>query len=156
MNINIRPSVQADLATFFIFQCDKQVNYMAAFTSTNPYDKAAYLAKWEKLMRDDTVHIQSILLHQEVIGNVAKFELQGEACITYTIDRNYWGKGYATAALQQFLLVESVRPMYGRVAHDNIGSQRVLEKAGFVRIGQAIHYAHARKQELLEFIYKLD
>jgi ribosomal-protein-alanine N-acetyltransferase len=65
------------------------------------------------------------------------------------------GRGYATQAVRQFLDKEQCRPLYGRVAHDNFGSQRVLEKAGFRVIGKEKNYANARGREIEEFIYQL-
>jgi RimJ/RimL family protein N-acetyltransferase len=51
------------------------------------------------------------------------------------LDRQkFWGQGIATTALKELLKIEQVRPIYGRVAFDNYGSQKVLEKCGFVKI----------------------
>lgn len=61
--------------------------------------------------------------------------MEGEAEISYWIDKKYWGQGIATAALKVFLETEYTRPLHGRVAFDNFGSQKVLEKYSFVRIG---------------------
>ncbi|MEO8446420.1 MAG: GNAT family protein, partial [bacterium] len=38
---------------------------------------------------------------------------------------------------------------------DNLGSQKVLEKCGFVKIGTDKGFANARQAEVEEFIYKL-
>jgi [ribosomal protein S5]-alanine N-acetyltransferase len=43
-----------------------------------------------------------------------------------------WGMGIATKALKAFLMKENTRPIFGRVAFDNFGSQKVLEKCNFV------------------------
>jgi ribosomal-protein-alanine N-acetyltransferase len=47
----------------------------------------------------------------------------------------FWGKGIATKALTEFLNIETIRPIFGRVAFDNFGSQKVLEKCGFDKVG---------------------
>ena len=75
--------------------------------------------------------------------------------ITYWIGKDFWGKGIATDALKQFLEIEKTRPIYGRVAFDNLGSKRVLEKCGFEQIGTDKGFANARGKEIVEFIYKL-
>ena len=90
-----------------------------------------------------------------IVGSIAKFVMNGEAEITYWIDRNFWGQGIATKALKEFLTVETVRPIFGRVAFDNFASQKVLEKCGFVKIGSDKGFANARQAETEEFIYKL-
>jgi RimJ/RimL family protein N-acetyltransferase len=90
------------------------------------------------------------------VGSIASFEMEGNTEITYWIDRNYWGKGITTLALRHFLTIEKARPIFGRVAFDNFGSQRVLEKCGFVKIGTDKGFANARQAEIEEFIYKLN
>ena len=62
--------------------------------------------------------------------------------IGYWIGRPYWGRGYATAAVE--LLVEEARRrglerLYAEVFVENPASMRVLEKAGFAREGEAEH-----------------
>ena len=75
--------------------------------------------------------------------------------ITYWIDRNFWGLEIATKALKDFLVIETTRPIFARVAFDNFGSQKVLEKCGFVKTGADKGFANARETEIEEFIYKL-
>ena len=90
-----------------------------------------------------------------IVGSVAKFEMSGEAEITYWIDRGYWGKGIATQAVRSLLSIEETRPLTARVAFDNIGSQNVLERCGFERIGSDRGFANARQCEIEEVIYRL-
>ena len=129
---------------------------MAAFTPKNLGDKEAYMVKWLSLLQDDSVNMQTILYENLVIGCVVKFIMEGEAEITYAVGKEYWGKGLATAAVKIFLDKEKIRPIYGRVAYDNFGSQRVLEKAGFEKVGSELSFANARDMEIEEFIYKLN
>ena len=51
--------------------------------------------------------------------------------VTYWIDRSFWGRGFTSRALELLLHEVSVRPIRTRVASDNIGSLRVLQKVGF-------------------------
>ena len=154
-NITLAQTTIADLETLFQFQLDKEANYLAAFTSNNPADKPAYLSKYSKLLIDPTVNNQTIIVDNVIAGSIAKFEMHGDAEITYWIDKKYWGKGVATSALKKFLSIEKTRPIYGRVAFDNYGSQKVLEKCGFVKIGADKGFANARQTEVEEYIYKL-
>jgi RimJ/RimL family protein N-acetyltransferase len=153
--VSLRPTNQADLATLFLFQLDPRAAYLAAFLPKDFTNKAAYLKKFTRFLRDPTIHMQTILVAGAIAGSIAKFELAGKAELTYWLDRGCWGKGIATAALTQFLTLEPTRPLIGRVAFDNIGSQRVLEKAGFVKIGKDTGFASARQAEITEFIYQL-
>jgi len=155
IEIALRPTGLSDLEKFFIFQLDKEANYLAAFTSKDPADKRAYLDKYTKLVINPAINNQTIIVNNIIAGSIAKFEIEGEAEITYWIDKKFWGQGIATTALKKFLTIESSRPIFGRVAFDNFGSQKVLEKSGFIKIGSDKGFANARQAEIEEFIYKL-
>ncbi len=152
-DISLRPTEIADLEILFKFQLDKESGYLAAFMPKDPTDKSAYINKHKKLLTDPTVNNQTIILNNTIVGSVGKFILDGHAEITYWIDRNYWGQGIASTALKEFLKNEITRPIFGRVAFDNIGSQKVLEKCGFIKTGTDRGFASARQIEIEEYIY---
>jgi ribosomal-protein-alanine N-acetyltransferase len=153
--IILRKTEVADLEFFFIFQLDDEANYLAAFTSKDPTDKTAYLQKYKKLLSDPVINMQTIIVDSIIAGSISKFEIEGEAEITYWIDKKFWNKGIATKALKEFLENENTRPIFGRAAFDNFASQKVLEKCNFVKIGTDKGFANARQAEIEEFIYKL-
>jgi [ribosomal protein S5]-alanine N-acetyltransferase len=154
-NITLVKTEADNLNILFQFQTDKEGIYLAAFTPNNPNDKPAYIEKYSKLLNDPTVNNQTILLDNVIVGSIAKFVMENKAEITYWIDREFWGQGIASTALKNFLQIEQIRPIYGRVAFDNYGSQKVLEKCGFVKIGTDKGFANARQAEIEEYIYKL-
>ncbi|SKA05919.1 Protein N-acetyltransferase, RimJ/RimL family [Chitinophaga eiseniae] len=154
-NITLRKTVLADLEIFFVFQLDQEANHLAAFTSKDPTDKAAYIQKYTKHAQDPTINMCTIFMDDVIVGSIAKFEIEGQAEITYWIDKKYWGQGVATSALKALLANEPARPILGRVAFDNLGSQKVMEKCGFIRIGEDKGFANARQAEIEEYIYKL-
>jgi hypothetical protein len=49
-----------------------------------------------------------------------------------------------------------VRPLFARVASDNVGSLKVLQRAGFAIIGTEISFANGRNKEIEETILRLD
>jgi [ribosomal protein S5]-alanine N-acetyltransferase len=155
VNLKLRPTEITDLDTLFEFQRDKEGGYLAAFMPTDPTDKPAYISKYTKLLADPTVKNKTILLDNIIVGSIAKFVMHGDTELTYWIDRKFWGQGIATKALKHFLDTETARPIFGRVAFDNFGSQKVLEKCGFVKVGTDRGFANARQAEIDEFIYKL-
>jgi hypothetical protein len=59
-------------------------------------------------------------------------------------------------AVALFLDAVSVRPLYARAACDNVGSLKVLQKAGLAIIGTDTSYANARGTEIEETILRLD
>lgn len=153
--ITLRPTLESDLETLFQFQLDQEARYLAAFMSKESGDKEAYIIKHSHFLKDPSINTQTILVDGVIAGSIAKFVMEGDTEITYWIDKKIWGKGIATAALRSFLSIENTRPIFGRVAFDNIGSQKVLEKCGFVKTGKDKGFANARQAEIDEFIYKL-
>jgi RimJ/RimL family protein N-acetyltransferase len=154
-SVTLTKTEKDDLHAFFEFQLDEEANYLAAFTAKDPSDKTAYMEKYTKFLTDPTIHTRTIKVNGVIAGSVAKFEMEGDAEITYWIGRSFWGQGVATNALEAFLKMEQTRPIYGRVAFDNYGSQKVLEKCGFVKTGTDKGFANARQAEIEEYIYKL-
>lgn len=154
-NITLTKTEKDDLEVFFQFQLDKEANYLAAFTSKDPNDKTAYIEKYSKFLNDPTINMRTIKINNEIVGSISKFVLEKKAEITYWIDRKFWGQGIATLALNDFLKIEQVRPIYGRVAFDNYGSQKVLVKNCFLKIGSDKGFANARQTDIEEYIYKI-
>ena len=152
---HLRDVVADDLVRFYEHQLDPEANYMAAFTAKNPSDKEAFLLKWDKILGDNKTINQTILLDNTVVGHIAQFEQFGHPEVTYWIEKSHWGKGIATAALEIFLRIVTLRPLYARAVKDNIGSLRVLEKCGFVITGEDKGFANARQQEVEEYILML-
>lgn len=154
-HLALTKTVKDDLERFFLFQLDQEANFFAAFTAKDPNDRAAYFEKHIKFLTDPGIHMQTIHVNDRIVGSISKFVREGDAEITYWIDRPYWGQGIASSALSVFLKMEMTRPLYGRVAFDNYSSQKVLEKNGFERIGKDSGFANARQSEIEEFIYRL-
>ena len=62
----------------------------------------------------------------------------------------------ATRALALFATEIDERPLFARVATDNVASLHVLQKCGFVIYGAARGYADARGMEIDEYLLRLD
>ncbi|HEV8192881.1 MAG TPA: GNAT family protein [Ktedonobacterales bacterium] len=154
-DVVLRDVTKDDFPIFFEQQLDPDANWMAAFTARNPSDREAFMAHWAETLADGTIGKQTILFGGRVAGNVVSFEQSGEREVGYWIGKEYWGKGIATQALAAFLRLERTRPLYGYVAEDNIGSQRVLEKCGFTRYGEAREFSHTRGKEVEALILML-
>ena len=156
VGVELREVTAADVLVFFEHQRDPQAVRMAAFTSADPSDRAAFLVRWARILADDSAVARTVVFDGDVVGQVSRFVQFGEPEVTYWIDREHWGKGLATAALQLFLREERVRPLYARSAVDNLGSLRVLEKCGFVAVGEDVGFAEGRGEDVEEFILRLD
>ena len=88
-------------------------------------------------------------------GHLVSFLLVGEREVGYWLGKEFWGKGIATKALAEFLKIIETRPLYAHVAKHNIGSRRVLEKCGFMVIGED-KYMNRAREEVKEFVLKLE
>ena len=133
-DVVLRDVTEDDLAIFFEHQRDPVANRIANFP---PRDWDAFVAHWAKILADQTVSKRTVLVDGRVAGNVVSFEQDGEREVGYWIGREYWGKGVATEALSQFLgNAELHRPLHAVVAKHNVASIRVLEKCGFIIVGE--------------------
>jgi RimJ/RimL family protein N-acetyltransferase len=156
--MELRDVEDADLPVLFEQQLDPEANRMAAFTATDPADRDAFAAKWVRIRADETVTIRTIVVDGSVAGSVLLWrdeELDGPE-VSYWIGKEYWGRGVATAALTELVRLIETRPLYGRAARDNAASIRVLEKCGFVPVGEDRGYANARGKEIAEVVLRLD
>ena len=152
----LRNVVNDDLPIFFEYQLDQEANYMAAFTAKDPTNQEAFMAHWHRILTDKTGTIQTIIFNGHVAGSVSSYEDEGKPEVTYWLGKEYWGKGIVTWALAEFLAHHNpTRPIYARVAKDNLGSRRVLEKCGFKIIAESKGFANARGQEIEELLLEL-
>jgi RimJ/RimL family protein N-acetyltransferase len=153
-NIELRDVLDTDLRIFFEQQLDLEATQMAAFPSRG---EEAFMAHWKyKVLGDDSVLVKTILFNGEVAGNMVCFEQLGEREVGYWLGKDYWGKGIATKALEEFLKQITTRPLYAHVARQNIGSRRVLEKCGFTISGEERFFSQILGKDIEEYILVLN
>jgi RimJ/RimL family protein N-acetyltransferase len=154
--IILRNIIEADLPIFFEQQYDPEANQMAAFPAR---EREAFMAHWEKIMREENVALKTILFEGRVAGNIVSWEQSGEREVGYWLGKEYWGQGIATTALTEFLGCVKMRPLYAHVAKHNAASLRVLQKCGFAVCGEARFLEDdggGEIKEIKEFILKLE
>ena len=127
-NIQLRDVEAGDLAFIFEHQRDPVAVAMVDFRSRDAMEFAAH---WQKLLADDTVLKQTVVVDGAVAGHIGSWTADGKRELGYWLDRAFWGRGIATAAITAYLRLESIRPLYASVAKHNVASLRVLEKCGF-------------------------
>jgi RimJ/RimL family protein N-acetyltransferase len=154
MEVVLREVHDSDLPVFFRLMNDPESVRMAAFTAKDPTDRDAFDAHWKRVLASSAVN-RTILVDGDVVGSAAVYGSPGEREVTYWIDRAYWGRGIATAALRALLVAVPERPLYARAAADNDGSRRVLEKCGFQLTARARGFANARGAEIDEVVLSL-
>ena len=156
MQCALRELRDDDLAVLFDQWADPVAAHMAAFTVPDQMDRDAFERRWARLRADETVINRVIVVDGEVAGTIGSWGEPGDREITYWIGRSYWGKGIATCAVQALLTIDRSRPLHARVAYDNIGSRRVLEKCGFRVVATERGFAEARSDEIEELVLRLD
>ena len=90
------------------------------------------MVHWEQIMKDKAVVIRTIIFKGKVAGHILSWKEGYDQKVGYWLGREYWGRGIASAALEEFLKQVTIRPLSAHVANHNIASRRVLEKCGFV------------------------
>jgi RimJ/RimL family protein N-acetyltransferase len=130
----LRDVVESDLDAFFEYQREPEANEMAVFPAR---ERETFYAHWHRILADDSLIQKTIVDAGEVAGNIGCWPQDGRRLVGYWVGRDFWGKGVATRALQEFTReVVTERPLHAWVASTNTGSIRVLEKCGFVKVGE--------------------
>jgi RimJ/RimL family protein N-acetyltransferase len=132
MNVSLRPLEDRDLDTIYQQVTDPESVRMAAFTAEDQTDRGAFLNRMSRLRADTSVSYRVIDVDGAIAGTIASFRIDNRPEVTYWVDR------------------------YARAASDNVGSLRVLEKAGFRRVGVNRDFAPGRGEEIEETILRLD
>ncbi|MFC9249413.1 GNAT family N-acetyltransferase [Streptomyces sp. NPDC057136] len=156
MDVTLREVRDGDLPLFFMYMSDPEATRVAAFTSKDPTDRAAFDAHWARIRAAEHILMRTVLADEVVVGNTGVYGPPDNRQVTYWIDRPHWGRGLATAALRALLDLVPERPLHARAAADNLGSVRVLRKCGFVVTGRDSGFAEARGEEVAELLLTLD
>jgi RimJ/RimL family protein N-acetyltransferase len=152
-HVALRPVTDADVPLFYEHQLDAQARQMAAFTSADPADRAAFDAHWARIRANPEGRIATIEADGAVAGYILAYRRDGQLNLGYWIARAAWGRGIATAALTAFLDGISEWPVYAAAASDNAASIRVLEKCGFTAIATETAFANGRGAQIDETIF---
>lgn len=155
MTITLRALNDDDLDVLFRWESDPTAARMAAFTRPDPMDRAAFDAHYQRVLSDPENWTRAIAEDGVLVGMIASFTREGDRELTYWVDPSRWGRGVASEAVRLFIADEPRRPLYARTAEHNLGSRRVLERNGFVKIGEEQSWADGVGREVVEHIYRL-
>jgi RimJ/RimL family protein N-acetyltransferase len=133
--VTIRQVEDADLPIFYEHQTDPIANAMAVVPAR---DRASFDARWATIRADDTSLARTIVVGGTVVGMILSWVDGPHRWVGYWLGREYWGRGYTTQALALFVDEIPDRPIHASIADSNVGSRRVLEKCGFVRVGELV------------------
>src|SRR5260370_34605321 len=97
----LRDVVADALPIFYEQQLDPEANYMAAFTAKDPTDREAFMHHWQKILKDESITIKTIISGEQVAGSVSRYrdeEMEGPE-VTYWLCQAQLGPGVATPGL---------------------------------------------------------
>ena len=155
MLVRLRAVRDDDADAIFEMMRDRESIRLAAFTVADPDDRAAFDERLHRMRTSPSIAVRAVEADGVFAGTVGAFTLDGEREVTYWIRRELWGNGIATAALRLLVASEQERPLHARVAAANVGSLRVLERAGFARTGSEASFAAGTGREVEELLLQL-
>jgi len=126
--ILLRPVIASDIPILFEQQLDRDAVAMSAYPSK---DRGEFMRHWEGILKNKATLARTIIYKDKAAGHIICWKEKFEQRVGYWIGKQFWGRGIATSALQEFLVEVKIRPLYAEVASHNIASKRVLEKNGF-------------------------
>ena len=148
-DVSLRPVTELDVDEFFAHSQTRCPGI--------PHDYERFRARWREQLVDPTFKIRTITVGELVVGYLGHFTRNDLAEVSYELGPQYWGNGFATAALRLFVREIDVRPLYARVAKDNVRSIEVLQRCGFSTVGEDRFIAargHEVDGELLSRIFE--
>lgn len=154
--VGLREIEDADHDLIFDMMRDPVSVEMAAFTTADPNDRAAFDAWMSRVRNGAGTRSRVVTDHGEFVGTAAAFTMEGDREVSYWIDRRAWGRGIATEALRLLVAEEAGRPLYSRVAVHNSQSIGVLQRVGFVEVARDSGFANGLGREVEEIVFRLD
>lgn len=136
--ISLRPLTITDLDAFMVYATDPEVTRHLRWEA---YSSRVAAEEFFEIVIKKHAWFQAIVVDGEVIGSITLEKKPGDfRCVAelgYVSAKKYWGHGYMTQAVQMavqrgFQELDVVR-IEAKTHLANAGSQRVLEKSGFVR-----------------------
>ncbi len=159
MNISLRPLTSLDVSAFMTWGSDPVVTQPLFW---DPYPNEAAAKVFLQSIVEPHEYFMAICLDGEVVGAVTLDRGKGprgshRAELGYVLARSQWGKGIATEAVRQAVAWASQKLHLHRIEAfvdpDNVGSIRVLEKAGLIREGVLKSYVMHRCKIRDRFVY---
>jgi RimJ/RimL family protein N-acetyltransferase len=167
--LRLRPFIEADWSSVHEYAVDPQISKFQEWGPNTIKDTKSFVAKCIAAERDPSsnVYFFSITLagtDRHIGGCVITIdpETRSEASIGYTINQNYWRKGYAieaAAALLGFAFTElGLRVVKSNCDSANTASWRVMEKIGMRLVNTEFNskYIKGSWRDWLEYSVSVD
>ena len=139
MNFTLRPWRPTDIDSLVKYANNINIAKFMTDKFPHPYTEEAGIAFISFATNDNPIHIFAIDVNGEAIGGIGLHPREDiermNAELGYWLAEPFWGKGIITNAIVQIVefgfVTYDINRIFARPFGTNVGSQRVLEKAGF-------------------------
>lgn len=144
MFFKLRPWALTDLESLVRYANNPHIAKFMTDGFPHPYTEEAGKAFIAFATKDDPIHIFAIDVEGEAVGGIGLHPQadvhRKNAELGYWLAEPFWGKGIITNAIKEMIefgfKTYDINRIFARPFATNIGSQKVLEKAGFVLEGR--------------------
>jgi hypothetical protein len=132
--IELRATSFHDLETLLALQIQGAGKGNCLFPIDDPSNKNNCFKRWNSLLLDSDFHAKTIFYHQQIIGCLMKLIREEKAELFYLLDHNFSKNQIAKKALDIFLQIEDVRPIYIRMNGKNEKLYKIIKTCGFQKV----------------------
>ena len=144
MHFLLRPWSLTDLYSLVRYANNPDIAKFMTDGFPHPYTEEAGKAFIAFATKDDPIHIFAIEANGEAVGGIGLHPQadvhRKNAELGYWLAEPFWGKGIITNAIKEIVAfgfkTYDINRIFARPFATNIGSQKVLEKAGFALEGR--------------------
>ncbi len=154
-HIELRDVDDDDLDAIFEMMRDPEAIALAALTTDEPDDRAAFDAWIARERADDRVSLLVVTESSGFAGTIAAFTVDGDREVSFWLARHAWGRGIATQALRLLVSHEAERPLFARCPAHNAPAIAVFEKNGFAELSRTPAFAPGLGRDVEVILYAL-
>lgn len=162
-NFNIRPWALSDLGSLVLHANNWNVAKNMTDKFPHPYSEADGKAFIAFATQDDPIHIFAIDVNGQAVGGIGIHPQadihRKNAELGYWLAEPFWGKGIISRAIEPVVGFAfdtyDIERVFARPYGTNIGSQKVLEKNGFVLEGRFDKVLIKNGEMLDELVYAI-
>jgi len=161
MNFTLRPWNDNDLESLVKYANNLSISKNMTNKFPHPYTIESGKAFLKMATQGSPTHIFAIDINGEAVGGIGLHPQDDIHCknaeLGYWLGEPFWGKGIISKAIPQILnygfKTFDITRIFARPFHTNIGSQKVLEKAGFKLEARLEKVLYKHGEYLDELIY---
>lgn len=163
MNIQLRPWTMSDLDRLVVIADNHNISKNMTDKFVNPYTTEQGKNFIEFATSSTPEKILAIIIEDQIIGVIGihpQTDIYSKnAELGYWLAEEYWGKGIMTKAIIQMVnygfKTWDLNRIFARPFGTNYGSQRALEKAGFLLEGKSLKTIYKNGMYIDELVYSI-